>query len=162
MPSVVKSIIQQNILFGKVIGLSKIGLRQVPCVQVRCPQNEFNSYLKKYHVKSYDYWAVDTGNKVKIGDSILIKTLSKEIEKPSIDINHQVDRIVFKFGNVVDPVTGKRVIERKFVDEIELEQKLVKSIVEEPEEEELPQGFAKLREVQKQKISEEHSKPTNI
>uniref|UniRef100_A0A0K0F6H7 28S ribosomal protein S17, mitochondrial (inferred by orthology to a C. elegans protein) n=1 Tax=Strongyloides venezuelensis TaxID=75913 RepID=A0A0K0F6H7_STRVS len=161
MPSVIKTIIQQDILFGKVIGLSKIGLRQVPCVQVRCPQNEFNEYLKKYHVKGYDYWAVDTGNKVKIGDSVLIKTLSKEIERPSIEIKHQIDRIVFKFGNVVDPVTGKRVIESKFVDEIELEKKLVKTIVEESEEE-LPQGFAKLREVQKQKISEEHLKSTNI
>uniref|UniRef100_A0A0N5A244 28S ribosomal protein S17, mitochondrial n=1 Tax=Parastrongyloides trichosuri TaxID=131310 RepID=A0A0N5A244_PARTI len=156
MPSIIKSLVQQEILLGKVVNLSKIGLKQVPCVQVRCQQNEFNDYIKKYHAKSYDYWALDTKSNIKVGDIVLIKHLESQSQKPSMNVAHQVDRVIFTFGNIIDPVTGRRVIENKFADEIEIEKKFVKSIVEEPEE--LPQCFSEVREVQKKKLSEEYSK----
>ncbi|CEF66984.1 Lissencephaly-1 homolog B [Strongyloides ratti] len=157
MSSIIRSVIQQEMLIGKVINLSKIGLQQVPCVQVRCQQNEFNDYIKKYHVKSYDYWALDTSKKTRIGDTILIKSLSDGLEKPSINVNHQVDRRIFEFGNVIDPVTGRRVIEKKFFDEIELEKEVANDVKEELDEE-LPQYFCADREIKEQKVFEEHSK----
>lgn len=40
-------------------------------------------------------------------------------------------RIIFS-GNIVDPVTGKRVIRDQFDDEIELRKQLVEEVYEEP------------------------------
>lgn len=47
-------------------------------------------------------------------------------------MTHVVDRVMFKYGNVIDPITKKRVIKEKYEDEINLQTTLVKEIIEEP------------------------------
>uniref|UniRef100_A0AC35TI34 Nucleic acid-binding protein n=1 Tax=Rhabditophanes sp. KR3021 TaxID=114890 RepID=A0AC35TI34_9BILA len=156
MPSINKTLVNTSILLGKIVNLSKIGLKQTACVQVRCQQNEFNDFIKKYHAKSYDYWALDKLNNLKVGDMVLIKELGKDSEKPSTNVGHQVTEVVFKFGSIIDPVTGKRVIENRFVDEIALEKKIVKEVVEEPQEE-TSLLFEDVRDLQRQKLAASHA-----
>lgn len=53
-------------------------------------------------------------------------------QRPARLVTHVVDRVVFKYGNIIDPVTKKRVIKEKYEDEINLETKIVEEIIEEP------------------------------
>ncbi|VDK18787.1 unnamed protein product [Anisakis simplex] len=110
---------------GKVIRLSNIGLKRIPCVQVRCRRNEFNVYLKKYFARPFDYWALDADSKTNLGDVVLIHRIDRT-QRPTTVVMHQVERIVFKYGNIIDPITKKRVIQDEFSDEIELKQRLVR------------------------------------
>lgn len=66
-----------------------------------------------------------------LGDTILI-TKCDVSERPAKLVTHIVDRVVFKYGNIIDPVTKKRVIKEKYEDDISLQTKLVKEIIEEP------------------------------
>lgn len=47
-----------------------------------------------------------------------------------------VDRVVFKFGNIIDPVTGRKIFNDTFADEIDLKKALVEEVVDKPLEEE--------------------------
>uniref|UniRef100_A0A1I7ZPA9 28S ribosomal protein S17, mitochondrial n=1 Tax=Steinernema glaseri TaxID=37863 RepID=A0A1I7ZPA9_9BILA len=150
--SIFKSRVGTDLLMGRVVKVSRIGLDKVPCAQVRCQRNEFNIYLKKYFARSFDYWAMDASNLVGLGDTVLIKQMEK-VARPMATVRHAVDRVVFQYGNIVDPVTGRRVIEDQFEDEMTLRQKLVAEIVEDPFKEE-SLLFDERRAVQKEKLEE--------
>ncbi|VDN51017.1 unnamed protein product [Dracunculus medinensis] len=108
---------ETDMLLGKVVQITDIGLDKIHCVQVRCRQNEFDLYLKKFFVKSGDFWATDTKTHCGLGDIVLIK---KPTEKPPQQrITHEVMKIIFKFGYIIDPVTKKRVVRDSFDDEFE-------------------------------------------
>lgn len=62
---------------------------------------------------------------------MLIRKVDKN-SRVAATISHSVEKVVFKYGNVIDPVTKKRVVQEKFKDDLELEKKLVKEIVEDP------------------------------
>lgn len=49
---------------------------------------------------------------------MLVRELPKKI---TTLITHKVERVVYKLGDVVDPMTGKSVVANKFRDEIEEE-----------------------------------------
>ncbi|WKY01873.1 hypothetical protein Q1695_015689 [Nippostrongylus brasiliensis] len=116
---------------GKVIKLSNIGIEHVPCAQVRCSLNEFNIYLKKYFARPFEFWALDRESKGQLGDTVLIRRVGID-ERPTTNVAHAIDRVVFKYGNIIDPVTGKRVIKDEFADEIELRKQLVREVIDAP------------------------------
>ncbi|VDK80436.1 unnamed protein product [Litomosoides sigmodontis] len=120
-----------DMLLGKVLKHTYIGNDKIPCVQVRCRLNDFDEYIKKYFSRPIDLWALDPKNITGLGDTILI-TKCVASERPAKLVTHVVDRVMFKYGNVIDPVTKKRVIKEKYEDEINLQTKLVKEIIEEP------------------------------
>ncbi|CAI5445344.1 unnamed protein product [Caenorhabditis angaria] len=130
--SVWKTRVGSQILMGKVTDITQIGIDRIPCAHVRCQMNEFNIYLKKYFARSFDFWALDRNSVGNIGDTILIKRI--EGERPKANVSHTVDRVVFKFGNVVDPVTGRKIFNDTFADEVDLKKLLVEEIVDKPME----------------------------
>ncbi|EFO19037.1 hypothetical protein LOAG_09458 [Loa loa] len=120
-----------DMLLGKVLKHTHIGNDKIPCVQVRCRLNDFDEYIKKYFSRPIDLWALDPKNAAGLGDTILI-TKCDVNERPAKLVTHIVDRVMFKYGNIIDPITKKRVIKEKYEDEINLQTKLVKEIIEEP------------------------------
>ncbi|KAM3723191.1 Ribonucleases P/MRP protein [Dirofilaria immitis] len=120
-----------DMLLGKVLKHTHIGNDKIPCVQVRCRLNDFDEYIKKYFARPVDLWALDPKNITGLGDTVVI--IKCDVNKrPAKLVTHIVDRVMFKFGNIVDPITKKRVIKEKYEDDINLETKLVKEIIEEP------------------------------
>ncbi|CAJ0597960.1 unnamed protein product [Cylicocyclus nassatus] len=129
--SIFKTRVGTELLMGKVVKLSNIGINRIPCAQVRCSMNEFNIYLKKYFARSFEFWALDKQSKGSLGDMVLIRRIGVD-ERPTTNVAHAIDRVVFKYGNILDPVTGRRVIKDEFSDEIELRKKLVAEIIDTP------------------------------
>ncbi|KAJ1357504.1 37S ribosomal protein S17 mitochondrial [Parelaphostrongylus tenuis] len=129
--NIFKTRVGTETLLGRIIKLSNIGVDHIPCAQVRCQMNEFNVYLKKYFARSFEFWALDKESKANLGDTVLIRRIGID-ERPTTNVAHAIDRIVFKYGNIVDPVTGKRVIKDEFSDEIELRKHLVEEIMDAP------------------------------
>ncbi|KIH50976.1 hypothetical protein ANCDUO_18941 [Ancylostoma duodenale] len=131
--SIFKTRVGTELLMGKVVKLSNIGIDRVPCAQVRCSMNEFNIYLKKYFARSFEFWALDKQSKGELGDTVLIRRIGVD-ERPTTNVAHAIDRVLYRelSGNIIDPVTGKRVIKDEFSDEIELRKKLVGEIIDAP------------------------------
>uniref|UniRef100_A0AC34RHA2 Ribosomal protein S17 n=1 Tax=Panagrolaimus sp. JU765 TaxID=591449 RepID=A0AC34RHA2_9BILA len=124
--------LSREILFGKVVQINKIGLKQIPCALVRCQENVFSSYIKKYFAESKDYWALDSKSVSQVGDHVLIR-IAEQAERPTSSVMHNVDRVIFKFGNLIDPITKKRVLNGlQFEDELVSKANLVEEVVEEP------------------------------
>lgn len=124
-------------LLGKAITLSRIGVKQIPCVQVRCSENEFNAYLKMYFAFSSDYWALDKNGNVKLGDMVLIQPMDSS-ERASSTVTHKINRVIDEFGSHHDPITKKRMLhEGRYSDEVELRKRLIEETVEDGTEEEL-------------------------
>jgi len=119
-----------ELLVGKVVLSSNIGLEKVPCVQVSCPWNEFDEHLKMLFPTRTKYWALDPESLSGIGDTVLIR-MNEKSEKHQIT-EYVVERLVFQHGNVIDPVTKKRTFRDRFEEEALLERDLVRDIFEEP------------------------------
>ncbi|VDN89394.1 unnamed protein product [Brugia pahangi] len=120
-----------DMLLGKVLKHTYIGNDKIPCVQVRCRLNDFDEYIKKYFSRPIDLWALDPKNTTGLGDTILITKCDVD-KRPAKLVTHIVDRVMFKYGNIIDPITKKRVIKERYEDDINLQTKLVKEIIEEP------------------------------
>ncbi|KAK5967160.1 Lissencephaly-1 B [Trichostrongylus colubriformis] len=129
--SIFKTRVGTELLMGRIVKLSNIGIDHVPCAQVRCSMNEFNIYLKKYFARAFEFWALDRESKGQLGDTVLIRRIGID-QRPTTSVAHAIDRVVFKYGNIVDPVTGRRVIKDEYADEIELRKKLVGEIIDAP------------------------------
>ncbi|KAE9552254.1 hypothetical protein FO519_004532 [Halicephalobus sp. NKZ332] len=146
----------KELLFGKVVQINKIGLKQIPCALVRCQDNMFNSYIKKYFAESKDYWALDDRSTCKVGDQVLIR-IAERSQRPTSSVMHNVERVIFQFGNLIDPITKKRVLNGlQYEDEIVLKTSLVEEIVEEPYKEEALL-FDEKRALQQEKLQEKSS-----
>lgn len=57
----------------------------------------------------------DPEKKCKAGDIVLIQELTEKVTKL---ITHKVLEIVHQFGDITDPITGKKVVVGKYRDEI--------------------------------------------
>lgn len=66
-------------------------------------------------------FAYDPEKKVKTGDIVLIRQLP---EKKTTLITHAVEKIVYKLGDVLDPITNKPVVSDTYRDVIEERNKL--------------------------------------
>ncbi|GMR41095.1 hypothetical protein PMAYCL1PPCAC_11290, partial [Pristionchus mayeri] len=150
--NIVASKVSTEILMGRVVKMTTIGIDRMPCAMVRAQINEFNTYLKKYFTRSFDFWAIDKHSLSGLGDTVLIHRLTEQL-RPSETVVHQVEKIIFKYGHVIDPVTGKRIIAHTFSDEIELKKKLVGQIVDEPFQEEALM-FEERRALQSKRLEE--------
>nr|XP_018912098.1 PREDICTED: 28S ribosomal protein S17, mitochondrial [Bemisia tabaci] len=110
------------LLIGKCIPTSVE--RAVSKVRVR--RMELDTNLNCYFKKDEFYYAHDPEKVAKTGDVVLIQELP---EKLTTIITHKLLNVVYKCGDVQDPITGKNVagVDRgivKFRDQIEKEDEL--------------------------------------
>lgn len=61
-------------------------------------------------------FAHDPDKVCKTGDVVLVRELS---EKLTTLITHKVEKVVYKLGDVIDPITGKLVVAGKYREQIE-------------------------------------------
>lgn len=69
--------------------------------------------LYKYYNKRKTYFAHDALEQCTVGDVVLLKALP---EKRSKHVKHELADIVYKVGQVVDPLTGKRVAGKQYLE----------------------------------------------
>ena len=68
----------------------------------------------QYFAEHTKHWASDPGGTCSLGDIVFMKKLPK----PQSDtVYHYIKEIVFKVGEVVDPVTGRRCRGTEFIKE---------------------------------------------
>lgn len=61
-------------------------------------------------------FAYDPEKKVKTGDVVLIRELP---EKKTTLITHSIERVIYRLGDVIDPITNKPVVSDQYRDMIE-------------------------------------------
>ncbi|XP_029468134.1 28S ribosomal protein S17, mitochondrial [Rhinatrema bivittatum] len=86
-------------IVGKVIGTK---MRKT--AKVRVTRLVLDPYLTKFYNKRKTYFAHDALEQCTVGDIVLLKALP---ERRSKHVKHELAEIVYKVGNVIDPVTGK-------------------------------------------------------
>ncbi|XP_045133227.1 28S ribosomal protein S17, mitochondrial-like isoform X1 [Portunus trituberculatus] len=85
--------------------------------KVRVKRLIFDNNLNMYFPKHKNYYAHDPDGECKTGDIVVIRELP---EKMSRVVTHSLIKMVYKFGDVTDPITGKKVVVgqyREHVDE---------------------------------------------
>ncbi|XP_011875518.1 PREDICTED: 28S ribosomal protein S17, mitochondrial [Vollenhovia emeryi] len=89
--------------------------------KVRVPRLQFDDYLHMYFRENYFVYAHDPNKLCKTGDVILIQTLPEKLTRL---ITHEVVKVVYPLGDIVDPVTGKEVVATRYREDIDEESKL--------------------------------------
>ncbi|KAI1730774.1 hypothetical protein Ddc_03491 [Ditylenchus destructor] len=155
-----------DFLLGSVVDITKIGTQRLHCALVQCKRNEIYQHTKIYYTNNFDFYAYDRERICNWGDWVLIRRC-EEKDLPTSEINYFVDRVLFKNGVLIDPVTKKRVVRGITIDELELKEHLVHDIVEEPRNEgpnkfdgEMPEellSLTKQRELQHERL-QKHKK----
>ncbi|KAL4608412.1 28S ribosomal protein S17, mitochondrial [Arapaima gigas] len=92
-----------------------IGTKMQKTAKVRVTRLVLDRYLLKYYNKRKTYFAHDPLERCSVGDIVLLKALP---ERRTRHVRHELVEIVHKLGNVVDPLTGKRVAGSVFLDPI--------------------------------------------
>lgn len=143
---------------GRVVKLSSVGLDRKSCAQVRVRRNEYNSYLHQFYAKSEDFWAFDGRSSARLGDVVLIRQMAEPLTRK---VQHQIERTVFKHGNIIDPITKRRVVQDEFVDESLLKKGVIEQVLlgdkgaaasAPPEEEQEALGFDEELEAQLERL----------
>ncbi|MGH0184241.1 UNVERIFIED_CONTAM: hypothetical protein FKN15_014321 [Acipenser sinensis] len=88
-------------IVGKVIGT-----KMQKTAKVRVTRLVLDQYLLKYYNKRKTYFAHDPLEQCTVGDVVLLKALP---ERRAKHVTHELAEIVYKVGNVIDPLTGKQV-----------------------------------------------------
>lgn len=92
-----------------------IGTKMCKTAKVRVTRLVLDPYLLKYYNKRKTYFAHDALQQCTVGDIVLLKALP---EPRSKHVKHELAEIVHKVGQVVDPLTGKRVAGTEFVESL--------------------------------------------
>nr|CAG4642139.1 EOG090X0GMQ [Eurycercus lamellatus] len=77
---------------------------------------EFDTHLNMHFAKHEVVYANNPNEMCKPGDVVLIERLPSKLTK---HITHKVNRVVYPFGDITDPISGKKVVVGKYRDEIE-------------------------------------------
>lgn len=85
-------------------------------VKIAVSRMELDTYLTIYFTKVDYLYAHDPDKKCKTGDIVLIEQLPQKL---TTLITHKVKEVIYKMGDVVDPLTGKKVVVDNYRDEIE-------------------------------------------
>uniref|UniRef100_A0A4P6D9Q5 Putative mitochondrial ribosomal protein s17 rhodnius neglectus n=2 Tax=Rhodnius TaxID=13248 RepID=A0A4P6D9Q5_RHOPR len=98
----------------------------VPCVKPNASKfcvstMELDENLLMYFRKVSYIYAIDPEKKCKTGDIVLIEELPQKLTKL---ITHKVSEIIYPLGDVVDPLTGKKVVVADYREDIEEKKKL--------------------------------------
>nr|XP_022904633.1 28S ribosomal protein S17, mitochondrial [Onthophagus taurus] len=93
----------------------------VPCVKenaskFRVKRLELDQNLLMYFRKDEFIYAHDPQKQCKTGDVVLIEALPERLTRL---VTHKVNKIVYRLGDVTDPLTNKKVVAGKFRDDVE-------------------------------------------
>lgn len=77
--------------------------------------NNFFFSFKYFKTDRYVF-AHDPHKLCKAGDVVLVKELPEKLTR---QVTHSIENIVFKYGDIVDPITGKNCVVGKYRDQIE-------------------------------------------
>ncbi|XP_061659972.1 28S ribosomal protein S17, mitochondrial [Syngnathoides biaculeatus] len=109
--SVKQASVHAKWIIGRVIGTK---MRKT--AKVRVTRLVLDPYLLKYYNRRKTYFAHDALQQCTVGDVVLLKALP---EPRSKHVKHELDRVVYKVGRVVDPLTGKRVAGADFLEPLD-------------------------------------------
>ncbi|XP_050047314.1 small ribosomal subunit protein uS17m [Dermacentor andersoni] len=87
-------------------------------VRVVVTRFELDNFLMAHYKKRTEYEALDANEECEPGDWVLVKELP---ERLSLRIAHKVEKIVYKNGNIIDPITGQKCIFTDFVKDVDKE-----------------------------------------
>uniref|UniRef100_A0A2R5LFU4 Putative mitochondrial/ ribosomal s17-like protein n=2 Tax=Ornithodoros turicata TaxID=34597 RepID=A0A2R5LFU4_9ACAR len=94
-------------------------MRKTVCVSV--PRFVLDKHLLAHYKERTEYDVLDRNEECQPGDWVLIKELPERI---SLRVAHKVERIVFKSGNIIDPLTGEKCIFTEFVKDVDQESEI--------------------------------------
>ncbi|CAN8024863.1 unnamed protein product [Ixodes persulcatus] len=101
------------ILMGKCISSA-----MKKSVRVVVPRFVLNTYLMAHYKERTEYDVFDANEECKPGDWVIIRELP---ERLSLKIAHKVEKIVFKDGNIIDPLTGQKCMFTDYVKDVDRE-----------------------------------------
>lgn len=87
-------------------------------VRVSVPRFVLDKFLMAHYKERTEYDVLDKDEVCQPGDWVLVKELPERI---SLKIAHKVERIVFKSGNIIDPITGEKCFFTEFVKDVDQE-----------------------------------------
>nr|XP_033777091.1 28S ribosomal protein S17, mitochondrial [Geotrypetes seraphini]XP_033777092.1 28S ribosomal protein S17, mitochondrial [Geotrypetes seraphini] len=108
--SVIRSAVHAKWIVGRVIGT-----KMQKTAKVRVTRLILDRYVLKFYNRRKTYFAHDALEQCRVGDVVLLKALP---EKRSKHVKHELAEIVYKLGNVIDPMTGKPCAGSKIRDEL--------------------------------------------
>lgn len=98
-----------SLVLGKCLGPS---LKST--VKVLVPSLKLDTFFNMYFRENQQLLANDNDLQCEAGDWLLVRQLPQPL---SIRVNHKVERIVYKSGRVIDPLTGRHSLGYEYADE---------------------------------------------
>ncbi|XP_028044202.1 28S ribosomal protein S17, mitochondrial [Bombyx mandarina] len=89
--------------------------------KIRVKRLELDENLLMYFRKEEFYYCHDSEKICKTGDIVLIQALPEKLTKL---ITHEIKEVVYPFGDITDPVTGKKVSKEQYKEDIERQTEL--------------------------------------
>lgn len=90
-------------------------------IKVGLPKYRLNEYLLMYVRELENVQAYDEKNECNPGDWILLRLQKEPLDK---DVIHKVEKVVYRYGNFVDPITKRRSLGIYFDDDMERLEKI--------------------------------------
>ncbi|KAK9875531.1 hypothetical protein WA026_007919 [Henosepilachna vigintioctopunctata] len=94
----------------------------VPCIKqnaskFKIKRLELDTNLNMYFPAVEYIYAFDPEKKCKTGDVVLIEQLPEQMTRL---ITHKVKEVIYPFGDITDPLTGKKCVAGKYREDIEV------------------------------------------
>lgn len=121
-----------NLMLGKVVKTSTIGVGQQACAQVAVTRNEYNNHLHMFFPNESSFWALDdrkatgTDRTCSLGDIVLIRKLADPF---TLKVTHRIEKRVFEHGKIIDPVSGTRLFGAEYEELRKARTNVVKEVI---------------------------------
>jgi len=90
-------------------------------IKVAVPKYRLNEYYLLYRKENDNLYAYDENDECKPGDWILLRRQKEPLDK---GVEHKVERVVYQYGNYIDPLTNRRSYGLYYDDDIERLEKI--------------------------------------
>lgn len=90
-------------------------------IKVGVPKHRLNEFLVFYIRETDTIHAYDENDICKPGDWVLLRRQKEPIDT---DVHHKVERVVYSYGNWIDPLTGRRSFGMYYDDDMEKLEKI--------------------------------------
>lgn len=101
-PELAKHTKENSLIMGKV---SHDRYKKI--VKVGVPKHRINDLLLLYVRENDDVQALDENDVSRPGDWVLLRKEERPVDK---NVTHRIERVVYSYGNIVDPITNRRTL----------------------------------------------------